>query len=83
MLGGCCLVHSMDHACSVVHKSGCSPRSGDPSHCCPRNMQACSIALELTVACALAQVDTINWDDGRSKKPAQQQLYRSLSTLAC
>lgn len=29
------------------------------------------------------KVDVINWDDARKKKPAAQQLFRSLSTAGC
>ena len=40
-------------------------------------------ATSLMFCCFIVQVDIINWDDSRRKKPAQRQLQHSLSTLAC
>ena len=46
-------------------------------------LPSASLRIAVTMFLGALQVDVINWDDARKKKPAGQQLFRSLSTAGC
>ena len=46
-------------------------------------LPSASLGIAVTMCLGALQVDVINWDDARRKKPAAQQLFRSLSTAGC